>query len=322
MKDVKIVQDNRLTTARYELSLLEKRVMYLIIRDIRNKFVLKTEGNRNLFDDLLIKMNPTILSVELNETNTVKIRNALKSLRLRSFEWENGYPVGSYEYEALEVGFINWHRWKRGGDIELEISKVLLPFLVELTERFTEYSLLVAMTLKSKWSQRLYELCSKWHRAGGFQMTVEELRKEFVLEKKYKKYGALKKYVLDVAHKELKELYKKGQSDLYFEYSEVKKGRSVTSWRFKIISNKNKVKLSKEDLDYLVRTDLATIFNTSKMPKNKLFVEETMTALRLKPELMKHCYERLTNVMKMDKKERSRYMRYIINEDYLKPNED
>lgn len=321
MKDVKIVQDNRLTTARYELSLLEKRVMYIIIRDIRNKFVLKTEGNRDLFDNLLIKLNPTNFLQELNETNTVKVRNALKSLRLRSFEWDNGHPIGTYEYEALEVGFINWHRWKRGGDIELEVSKVLLPFLVELTERFTEYSLVVAMTLKSKWSQRLYELCSKWHRAGGFQMTVDELRKEFVLEKKYKKYGALKKYVLDVAHKELKELYTKGQSDLYFEYSEVKKGRSVTSWKFKIISNKDRAKLSKEDVDYLVRTDLALIFDTKNKPKNKEFVAKTMNVLRLDFELMKHCYERLTSVMKM-KDDRARYMRYIINEDYLKSDED
>ena len=321
MNDIKIVQDNRLTTARYEMSLLEKRVMYLIIRDIRNKFVLKTEGNRNLFDDLLIKINSTTLLEELNETNTTKVRNALKSLRLRSFEWENGYPVGSYDYEALEVGFINWHRWKSGGYIEFEVSKVLLPFLVELTERFTEYSLLVAMTLKSKWSQRLYELCSKWNRAGGFQMTVAELRKEFVLEKKYKMYGALKKRVLDVAYKELKELYTKGQSDLYFEYTEVKKGRSIKSWRFKIISNRNRQVLSKEDLDYLVRTDLATIFNVRKFPKNKLFVEKTMNALRLKPELMKHCYDRLTTVMQM-KEDRARYMRYIINEDYLNTSED
>jgi plasmid replication initiation protein len=57
---------------------------------------------------------------------------------------------------------------------EVQISK--MP-LVELSSQFTTYSLSVAMSLKSKWSQRMYELCQKWQGTDGFRISVEDLRK-------------------------------------------------------------------------------------------------------------------------------------------------
>lgn len=317
MKDIILRQDNRITTARYELSTMEKRVMYIIIRQIRKQFVLQENGQRDLFDDLIVKMNSSELKKDLQETNSNRIKTALKNLRLRSFEYDNGIPEGSPGHQWLEVGFINYGEWKEGGDIEVQISKKILPFFVELTRNFTEYSLVIAISLKSKWSQRIYELSSKWKAAGGFRMSVNELRELFDLKEKYSKYAAFKKFVLDVAHKELKSLFQKGESDLYFEYSEEKEGRSVENIRFKIISNSKEVEPSMDDLDYLVRTQLHDIFETRKKERNKEFVVSTMSILRLDPEKMKHCYKRLLSIKDMPKEEKGRYMRFIIVEDYI-----
>lgn len=317
MKDIILRQDNRITTARYELSTIEKRVMYVIIRQIRKQFVLQETGQRDLFNDLVVKMKSSDILKDMNETNPSRVKKALKNLRLRSFEYDNGLPEDHPDHHWFEVGFINYGEWEKGGYIEVQISKKILPFFVELTRNFTEYSLVVAISLKSKWSQRLYELCSKWSSSGGFRMDVKELRDLFNLEGKYLKYGAFKKFVLDVAHKELKELYTKGECDLYFEYSERKEGRSVEQLRFKVISNKEKVELSTEDIDYLVRTQLNEIFDTKNKPKNKEFIGQTMTALRLDPDKLNHCYKRLESLKKMPKSDHGRYMRFIINEDYL-----
>jgi plasmid replication initiation protein len=38
------------------------------------------------------------------------------------------------------------------------------------------------MSLKSKWSQRMYELCQKWQGTDGFRISVDELRLSFMLE--------------------------------------------------------------------------------------------------------------------------------------------
>jgi hypothetical protein len=118
MKETILAQDNRITTARYELSLLEKRIMYFLLRDVRNKFVVNKVGNTTLFNDLIIKTTSSALRKDLNESDTPKLKKALKSLRLRSFEWQNEYPEDHELHEWFEVGFINYGKWKRGGDIK------------------------------------------------------------------------------------------------------------------------------------------------------------------------------------------------------------
>jgi hypothetical protein len=56
MTEITIAQDNRLTTTRYELSLIEKRVFYFIIKEVRKKHIAGTV-QRDLFDDTNLKIN-------------------------------------------------------------------------------------------------------------------------------------------------------------------------------------------------------------------------------------------------------------------------
>jgi plasmid replication initiation protein len=67
------------------------------------------------------------------------------------------------------------------GIAEIQVSHKLMPFLVELSPN-TLHILYVAMSLKSKWSQRMYELCQKWQGTDGFRISVDELRLSFMLE--------------------------------------------------------------------------------------------------------------------------------------------
>jgi hypothetical protein len=56
---------------------------------------------------------------------------------------------------------------------------------------------------------------SKWQGTDGFRISVEDLRKTFVLENKYPRYALLNDRVLQVAKRELKALYDIGQCDVY-----------------------------------------------------------------------------------------------------------
>jgi plasmid replication initiation protein len=306
-------QDNRLTSARYELSLIEKRVYYQVIREVRKQFVIEDTGQRDLFNDLIVRMNSTTLVKEVYEDNKKEVKKALKSLRLRSFEWEDEKAD-----KWFEVGFINYGDWDNGY-VEVQVSKKILPFLVELTKQYTEYSLSVAMGLKSKWSQRMYELCCQFRSAGGFILSVEDLRERFLLEDKYEKYAALKSRVLEVAQKELKELYDKGQCDLYFNYSEQKNGRKIESFKFKIVSSGElEHEVSLTDMDYFVRSSLSALFETSKKPKNKVFINTVMSKVRLNPDDLKRLHKRIQGVLgSIPAEEQARYMRYVLKEDYL-----
>lgn len=306
-------QDNRITSSRYELNLIEKRVYYQVIREVRKQFVLDDSGQRDLFDDLIVRMNSTTLVKEVYPDNKKEVKKALRSLRLRSFEWEDEKMD-----KWFEVGFINYGEWDKGV-VEVQISKKILPFLVELTKKYTEYSLTVAMGLKSKWSQRMYELCCQFRNAGGFYLEVSELRRMFALEDKYRNYSDLKNRVLEVSKYELKDLYDKGQCDLYFNYSEQKMGRKIESLSFKIVSSKElHQELSAADMDYFVRTKLHSFFEADKKPRNKAFVDQTMNALRLDPEKLKLCYGKIVFVQKhLPIEEWAKYLRYVINNEYL-----
>ena len=130
--DATLIQDNRITSARYELNLMEKRILYILIKDIRNRYVATKQGNTTLFNDLIINTTSKQLLKDLRETNPKKVKAAFKSLRLKSFEWQNEYPEDHELHEWFEVGFINYGEWRRGGDIEFEVSRKILPFFVEL----------------------------------------------------------------------------------------------------------------------------------------------------------------------------------------------
>lgn len=317
--DATLVQDNRITSARYELNLIEKKILYVLIKEIREKHVVKEIGDTTLFNDMVIKTDSKTLLYGIKEKTPKRVKDAFKSLRQRSFEWQNEYPEEHELHEWFEVGFINYGKWERGGKIEFEISRKILPFFVELTSRFTEYSLLVAMSLKSKWSQRFYEICAQWKNAGGRTITIKELRNIFLLNDKYEKYASLKKFVIDVAHKELKELYQKKQSDLYFEYTELKNGRSVDSIRMKIF-NKDNTKTEAKDVDiiHLVREQLYSIFEVEKKPKNKEKIQKLMSRLILEnPKDLTYIYGKIQYTKdKKPKAEWQKYLRAIFNQEY------
>jgi len=319
MNDILLRQDNRITMARYELSLIEKRVMYYVLKEIRKQFVLEDNGQRDLFNDLIVTMNSSQLVKEVYPDHSKEVKQALKSLRLRSFEYDNGEPEESDEHHWFEVGFINWSEWNKGGTVEVQISKKILPFYVELTSRYTEYSLLVAMGLKSKWSQRMYELCAQWRAAGGFQIKVEDLKTMFRLDTSYQRYAAFKERVLEVAYKEIKSLYDNGQCDLYFNYGENKDGRAVNTLSFKIVSKQTEETLSLQDLDYIIRTELYSMYETKKHPKNEAFVGKVMTVLRLNPDDLTKCHKKLLYVKQhIPTEEQARYMRFVLKEEFLK----
>ena len=165
----------------------------------------------------------------------------------------------------------------------------------------------------------MYELCAQWRSAGGFRLTIEDLRLMFKLEEEYNRYASLKLKVLEVAKVEIKKLYDKGQCDLYFEYSENKDGRSVRSLNFKIISSKTENAITLQDLDYAVRTELSILFETRTRPKNNEFLGKVMNVLRLNPEDLNRCYQKiLFTKQTIPNDEQARYLRYVLNEEFLK----
>ena len=317
MKEIVIAQDNRLTTSRYELTLIEKRIFYYIIKEVRNKY---TTGQRDLFDDLILNIKVSDLCKEVNqEDNKKETRKALEKFRSRNFTYTN-----EVDDDWLTCGFINYAHIKKG-IAEIQVSHKLMPFLVELSSQYTAYSLHVAMSLKSKWSQRMYELCQKWQGTDGFRITVDDLRKSFMLEEKYDRYALLNERVLQVAKRELKELYDLGQCDVYFEFSEKRNGRKVETLRFKLFrKNSMNIKTTHDLLLELIPL-FQSMYETSTKPKNDVFVKDVLLQLQKYPDLIEPLNKRVKEILADGMKpDTARYIRFILNEDVMdyKPKEN
>lgn len=80
---------------------------------------------------------------------------------------------------------------------------------------------------------RFYEICKEKERFKTFEYTVEHLKEMFSIENKYKNYFDFKVKVIVQARNKLKE-----NSELYFDFDEIKQGKKVVSLRFTVIKNK------------------------------------------------------------------------------------
>ena len=136
----------------------------------------------------------------------------------------------------LQVAWLSSARYEKGsGMVTLKFSPDLKPYMLQLKEKFTQYQLSNILTMKSKYSPRIYEIlkCNEFKKQGYIEISVEELRKILKAENIYPKYNDLKRKIIEHAQKELKKL-----TDIYFDFEELKTGRKVTSLKFYIHSNK------------------------------------------------------------------------------------
>ena len=321
-KDIIIAQANALTQARYDFSLIEKRAVYFIINEVRKQFIERIDGQRTLFDNLVIHIGTSFLS---REDELREIYDALRRLRKKSVWVTDANQV-------LEVGFINYfeHEFHKSY-IELEVSHKILPYLVELASHFTAYSLTVAISLKAKYSQRFYEYCSQYEHndtnpfnahSGYFYVTLNDLRRKLMLEDAYPRYALLKKRVIEPARKELKALYDEGQCNLYFEYTEDKYGRSIDKLHFYVYSKDSKKKPDNAkvliDQIYFIRQWLTSWLAAKRRPKNLIWIDRVISHLNLNPTLIPKLYKRLAKLKTDDpKKNHAALARHIIEEDFL-----
>lgn len=154
------------------------------------------------------------------------------------------------------ANWISSAEYKEGeGVINLSFSPKLKPYMLQLKNQFTSYRLSNILNLNSTYSIRLYELMKKWQYLGRWRCSVENLRGKLGVGKgTYPRYANLKARVLVTA---IEEVNKK--TDLYIDFNEIKKGRSVEQIEFtiqhapekeiKILKSEENLKQSKKTLD-------------------------------------------------------------------------
>ena len=311
-KPIMLAQANALTQARYDFNPVEKRCLYQIIREVRRLFIDSNTGQRDLFNNMRVKLTPDLLAECRDSKHIKEVYESLKRLRKRDVEIDN-------DDVWMNTGYVTMVKHdKRENIYEVEVSSEIMPYLVALAENFTSYDLTVAISLKSAYSQRFYEYCCQYKNRTNktFFFSVDNLKKMMMLEGKYPNSADFKKKVIDVARNELKDAYDKGQCDLYFDYQvKEKQGRKILSWFFFIHTKEEEQKTDYKTVGECIR-QIHNILTTF-FPRDSKYIKRVITAVNLRPDIAMELTDKLQKkVNDYSRKEIAPIIRYVLREDY------
>jgi plasmid replication initiation protein len=227
-KDYIVTKSNTLVTANYDLSLQEQKLILTLASMV--------QPNDEEFKEYEFKIKEfmELLGVD-TKTKYTEIPKITKELMKKVFEIREGQDI-------VQLSWLSSARYKTGnGVVVLKFDSSLKPYMLQLKELYTSYKLENILSLRSKYSLRLFEVLKSNQFKKVWIVELDELKKILgVTEKSYSVYQNIKNRIVIQAQKELKE-----KTDIEFDFEEIKTGRKVTSLKFYIHSNKTKNKNTK-----------------------------------------------------------------------------
>ena len=257
----------------YDLSLEEQRLILVLASMV--------QPEDKEFKEYTLKIKDFMELIGVRDKNKYsKLPEITKNLMQKVFEMEK-IDLKNNKKILVQLAWIsgvihsqNLEEVNQGtGEITLMFNPLLKDYLLELNGFYTQYKLCNVLSMKSKYSPRIYELLkSNEYQKKGFVIEIKELRRMFKAEEIYPLYADFKKYVILQAQKELEQF-----SDIRFEFEEIKKVRKVDSIKFFIFQNvpkdtKNKIKIPK--LKTKTKKELNTDKIITEQEKDKIKAEK------------------------------------------------
>jgi len=231
-----IKKNNQLIAAKGQLSKTALKMLSMLISMIKS--------SDTTFQRYALNINDfkTEIGINANKSKLDFQENAEELMR-------NPFIVG----EGKMFNWCSMVDWKSiEGYIVFDIHQDLKPYLLQLKKNFTQYNITNVLTLKGKYSIRLYELFiqkyneykhyNKDSKDITFELKIKDIKDILQIPKSYL-YADIKKQVIEKSKKDF-ELY----TNITFEYQEKKLSRKVD---YLIITMKNNQKGSGNYLDNL-----------------------------------------------------------------------
>ena len=231
MKTELIVKDNALINASYNLDLVEQRLILLAIIEAR-----ESGKGINANDPLTVHAESYINQFGVHRNTAYQaLKDACDDLFARQFSYqtmsEKGNVVNHKSRWVSEVAYID-----NEAIVQLIFSPAIVPLITRLEEQFTKYEIQQISNLSSAYAVRLYEILIAWRSSGSTPIIpLTDFRKKIgVLDSEYKRMYDFKKYVLDIAIKQINE-----HTDITVKVEQHKTGRSITGFSFNFKQKKS-----------------------------------------------------------------------------------
>lgn len=227
-----IQQSNYFTTARYDYTTTEKRVLYRIAEKafqyrLQNKaWFDEHEGEYVSKQHVVFTMPikdfmPPAQADDAGGIDYQLVVDAFQSLTEKriSFVGKDCFSFG---------GILNFADHNQGeGTVTFMVHKFVWQSALDFTRGFTMLDLATAIKLKSAYSMRFYELGKQWINKGQCTITLTEFREMFCCKDKYPLPYNIKRYIIDVAKAELDK-----SADISFDYETNYKGHAIFGFTF------------------------------------------------------------------------------------------
>ena len=262
-----VVKTNQLNSALQNLSLPEIRIIQLAIVDAR-------ETNTGLSTDKPLRID-ALRYAEIFETTRQngyqRMKDAEENLFNRRFSYidERGKLIKSRWVQ--QVTYLDDE-----GAIELVFTLAVVNGISRIDgaeDFFTSYLLEQTASMDSIYSVRLYELLVQWVAAKHTPLfELDKFRDQLgIADHEYKRMGNFKLRVLDLAVKEINE-----KSDIKVSYLQVKKGRTITGFKFTV---HEKMKVKTDKVSKLHTADMFTVEGLNdkqlgRIVRNPAFIAE------------------------------------------------
>jgi len=221
-KNSLVKKSNKLVVSRYDLSLIEQKLILTGISMI-------DRGDKD-FRDYRFYVNDYFELTDGNaKENYTQIKRAFRNLASKTLEIkkDDGKVLIASWLSSAEIG---------RGYVDVLFDPKLKAYLLQLKECFTTYELKNILFLHSIYSVRLYEYLKQYEGLGGIKANVDELK--HILKIPNYTISNIKQRILVPVQKELRML-----TDIVFEYDFVKHGNKFTEIKFKIKRNPKMPKL-------------------------------------------------------------------------------
>jgi len=220
-KELEIRQHNALTNARYDYTELQLDLLFFIVSRLR-------KDQKTSLYELPIKELALLTG---KQYHLPYLRQATEGMGSRMFEVETPERVKQlWMFQRVEY-------LKGQGIIEIKLTEDILPYLFDLKDNFTSYTLAAALRLNSKYAKRIYQLCSQWKDLGETKKyDLQDFKKMLSLldekgNEKMERISVLREKVLDIAVKQINE-----HTELHISYKLEKRVRTYKNIVFTVKS--------------------------------------------------------------------------------------
>lgn len=238
---------NIIIDAPISYNLLERRAMYFLTGEVKRKFVEKGLGVPQNWKDLYFNLTDEDLGLIGGTKNVPRTYEVLSTMG------EKFITIRYSDDSGKEIfGRVHWVDTfffdKETGLYAVRVSPEIMPYLINLNKNFTSFDVGTALKLRSKYTQKMYEICCRFggdyrhydmeqqvmgniYKKRVIPIGMTDFRRLFNLDEIrdpktgkvlqptiYENYKDMRRSILNVAQEELLEMFKCKASNVWFDY--------------------------------------------------------------------------------------------------------